>query len=84
MAVGSILIRKVDERLKRKLRLRAARHRRSMEDEARDILKAALAKESQPPRNLYDAIRARIEPLGGIDLPELPREPVRDPPRFDE
>jgi plasmid stability protein len=82
--MGSILIRKVDEQLKRKLRLRAVKHGRSMEDEARDILRCALAKEAQPPRNLYDSIRARIEPLGGVDLPRLPREPVRDPPKFDE
>jgi plasmid stability protein len=82
--MGSILIRKVDDRLKRKLRVRAAKHGRSMEDEARDILKSALSKEAQPPRNLYDAIRARIEPLGGVDLPELPSEPVRDPPKFGE
>ncbi len=81
-AVGSILIRKVDEKLKRKLRLLAAKHGHSMEDEARNILKAALAKETQPSSNLYDAIRARIEPLGGVDLPTLPREPVRDPPKF--
>lgn len=82
--MASILIRKVDERLKRRLRLRAAKHGRSMEDEARDILKAALANEAKPPRNLFDAIRARIEPLGGVELPELPKEPVRDPPKFDE
>ena len=82
--MGSILIRKVDERLKRKLRLRAAQHGRSMEDEARDILKAALAREAQPPRNLYDAIRARIEPLGGVDLPPFPDGPMPDPPKFDD
>ncbi len=82
--MGSILIRRVDERLKRKLRLRAAKHGRSMEDEARDILKSALGKEAQPPRNLYDAIRARIEPLGGVDLPSFPDGPMPDPPKFDD
>lgn len=81
--MGSILIRKLDERLKRKLRLRAAKHGRSMEQEARDILKSALAQETQPPRSLWDAIRARIEPLGGVDLPEVPDQPVRDPPKFE-
>jgi plasmid stability protein len=82
--MGGILIRRVDERLKRKLRLRAAKHGRSMEDEARDILKSALGKEAQPPRNLDDAIRARIEPLGGVDLPPFPDGPVPDPPKFGE
>ena len=54
--MGGILVRKVDERLKRKPRLRAAQRGRSMEDEARDILKQALAKEAQPPKNLYESI----------------------------
>jgi hypothetical protein len=34
-------------------------------------------------RNLYERIRARVEPLGGIELELPPREPDRDPPRFD-
>ena len=35
------------------------------------------------PRNLARAIRARIEPLGGVDLELPPREPMREPPDFD-
>jgi antitoxin FitA len=34
-------------------------------------------------RNLYERIRALVEPLGGIDLELPPREPTRDPPTFD-
>ena len=34
------------------------------------------------PRNLAMAIRARIEPLGGVDLELPPREPMREPPDF--
>lgn len=81
--MGSILIRKVDDRLKRKLRLRAAKHGRSMEEEARDILRSALAKETQPPRSLWASIRARIEPLGGVEIPEVSDQPVRAPPKFE-
>lgn len=80
--MGSLLIRKLDDRLKRKLRLRAARHSRSMEEEARDILRSALTQEPRPTRNLWKAIRARIEPLGGVELPEVPDQPVRKPPNF--
>jgi antitoxin FitA len=36
-----------------------------------------------PPSNLYERIRALVEPLGGIDLELPPREPTRDPPTFD-
>jgi plasmid stability protein len=72
-------IRDIDDSLKARLRVRAARHGRSMEDEARDILRAALS--AQPPRarTLVDSIRARVEPLGGVDLEIPPREPMREP-----
>ena len=33
-------------------------------------------------QSLYDSIRKRIGPLGGVTLPEIPREPPRDPPDF--
>jgi phosphopantothenoylcysteine decarboxylase/phosphopantothenate--cysteine ligase len=43
--MASITIRQLDEDLKRRLRLRAARHGRSMEDEARTILRSAASAE---------------------------------------
>ena len=82
--MASITIRQLDERLKARLRLRAAKHGRSMEDEARDILRSALSTESSRPVNLAEAIRRRFAPLGGVDLPDLPRDAMRDAPRFDE
>jgi plasmid stability protein len=55
-----------------------------MEAEARRILQAALREAVRPQeRNLYERIRARFEPLGGVDLELPPRDPARDPPRFD-
>src|SRR5262245_62155722 len=41
--MASITIRQLDEDLKKRLRLRAASHGRSMEDEVRTILRAAAA-----------------------------------------
>ena len=82
--MASITIRNLDDSVKSKLRIRAAQHGHSMEEEARDILRAALEQERRPPINLADAIRRRIEPLGGVDLEPLPREPVREPPKFEE
>jgi plasmid stability protein len=82
--VGSITIRNLDDALKARLRVQAAVHGRSMEDEARDILRVALNTEPGPPANLAAAIRARLAPLGGVDLPEVPREPMREPPDFGE
>ena len=71
-SMASITIRKLDDALMRKLRMRAARHNTSMEEEARDILRIVLAEEPAQAGNLADAIRARIEPLGGVEL-SLPR-----------
>ncbi len=76
--MASITIRDLDERLKARLRMRAAQHNRSMEEEARAILKTALSAETTSSRSLVKAIRARIEPVGGIELTIAPREPMRD------
>jgi antitoxin FitA len=47
-------------------------------------LRAALSTEAAVrPRNLCEAIRARIEPLGGVDLDIPPREPMPPPVEFD-
>ena len=83
-ARASITIRNLDPALKERLRVRAAQHGRSMEAEARGILQTVLTPQGAPPvRHLYDRIRARFTPLGGVDLELPPREPVREPPRFD-
>jgi len=79
--MASITIRNLDPQTKARLRVRAAHHSRSMEDEARNILRAALADGATTPRNLADAIRERFQPLGGIDLPLPVREPMRAPPK---
>lgn len=78
--MSSITIRNLDEALKRKLRVRAAERNRSMEEEARDILRCALSEERAAADNLADAIRRLVEPYGGFELPTFPRRPMRDPP----
>jgi antitoxin FitA len=80
--MSAITIRNIDDGLKRRLRLRAAQHNRSMEEEARDILRCALSEEPRHPDNLADAIRQLVEPYGGFELPAFPRGPLRDPPDF--
>lgn len=79
--MASITIRNLDDEIKNRLRIRAAERGRSMEEEARDILRRAMA-EASPPRDLAAAIRARIAPAARTDI-ELPqRDPMRDPPQF--
>jgi len=82
--VASMTIRDIDEQLKSRLRVQAARHGRSMEDEARDILRTALSAKSSRSGTLVDSIRARIEPLGGVALKIAPREAMREPVKLDK
>jgi plasmid stability protein len=55
-----------------------------MEAEAREILKAGLREKDAPQLNLAQAIRRHFEPLGGVELDIPPRQPIRQPPNFDE
>lgn len=78
--MASITIPNVDDDLEARLRNQAASHGRSMEDEARDILRSALNREPARPGNLAASIRARFGRHGGVELPAVPREPMREPP----
>ncbi|TVQ72145.1 MAG: plasmid stabilization protein [Balneolaceae bacterium] len=80
--MASITIRNLDKDVKKRLRVQAALHGHSMEEEARIILKSALSREPRELENLATAIRALFEPLGGTELPEVPREPIREPKNF--
>ena len=80
--MSSITIRNLDDEVKRRLRIRAAANGRSMEEEARQILRAALA-DAASPVNLAATIRSRVAPLGGGDLDLPARNPMRSSPLFD-
>ncbi len=81
--MASITIRNLDDDVKTRLRIRAAEKGRSMEEEARLILREAVGREEMPAKGLGTAIHERFKPFGGVEL-ELPtREPMREPPRFD-
>ena len=82
--MSTMTIRKLDPDLKKRLRVRAAQHGKSMEEEARDILRAALSTEVELGDSLVAFIRARVEPVGGVELEIPPREPMRTPPSFEQ
>ncbi len=80
--MATLTIRQLDEKTKTRLRVRAAHHGRSMEQEAREILRSALAAVRPAKTDLGQAIRERFARFGGIEL-ELPkRDPLRQPPKF--
>lgn len=76
----SITIRNLDANTKARLRVRAAHRQHSMEEEARNILRAALAQGDAEPGDLAAAIGARFRPLSGVELALPLREPMREPP----
>jgi plasmid stability protein len=81
--MASLTIRNLDNNLKAQLRLRAARHGRSMEAEARTILSQTL-NTSGSELNLAAAIHHRFESLNIESLPIPARQAVRNPPEFGE
>ena len=81
--MASITVRNLDEWVKQRLRVRAASHGNSMEQEVRDILRTAVEDEHRPARDLASAIRARFAPLGGVELDLPPRDAMREPPQLD-
>lgn len=81
--MATMTIRNIDDALKARLRVRAAIHGKSMEEEAREILREALSKETAPSANLAQTIHQRIAPLHGVNLPRVPRDPIRESLKLD-
>ncbi|MXY40625.1 MAG: plasmid stabilization protein [Rhodospirillaceae bacterium] len=80
--MASITIRNLDDGVKTRLRVRAAVHHRSMEEEARIILRDAVDDGRSGPRDLAKFTRECFASLGGVEL-ELPtRAAMREPPDF--
>ena len=73
--MATITIRNLDEKVKRRLQVRAALNGRSMEAEAREVLTGQLADNSPTPgEDLGTAIHKRFAALGGVDLDIPPRQ----------
>jgi plasmid stability protein len=79
--LASITIRGLDDELKQRLRVRAARNGRSMEEEVRTILRRAVGGMSGP--DLWALSQKLFGPDHGVEL-ELPdRRETRAPPNFE-
>jgi plasmid stability protein len=85
--MATLTIRKLDDSVKTKLRIRAAENGRSMEEEVRAILAGAVelapVSPSQP-HNFFESIRRDLAEAGidGVELEIPPRGPGREPPDF--
>lgn len=80
--MATLTIRNIDDDLKSSLRVQAARHGQSMEEEVRSILRQALS--SMPPAfGLGQRLSKRFAALA-TELPIPPRSQPRTPPNWDE
>lgn len=73
--MSTLTIRNIEPSIKERLRLVAAAHGRSMEEEVRVILRNALA-QSSAPGELGTRVHARFSAIGGMEL----NAPVRTEP----
>jgi len=79
--MASMTLRNIDESIKASLRISAAEHGRSMEEEARQILKQFLL-QKRSSAGIGSCISRRFAVIGGMDLPDVHRSRPRRPPTF--
>jgi len=83
--LATLVIRNVEDTLHRRLKVRAAAQGRSMEEEARLLLREGLAAEPAPiGETLASAMRNLFEPLGGVEFPPVREAGNRPPPDFSQ
>ncbi|HEY4856202.1 MAG TPA: Arc family DNA-binding protein [Xanthobacteraceae bacterium] len=80
--MAQVIVRNLEDTVKRKLQRRAARHGHSMEQEIRDILRDAVKEEGRSRKGLGTEIAELFQGLGLDEpIPELKIE--IKPPKFD-
>ncbi|MBD2520996.1 plasmid stability protein [Nostoc sp. FACHB-133] len=82
--MNNITISNLDDDINYRLQKRAEKHGRSLEEEAREILRMALIENHEHSLNLANMIEQRFANLGDFELPEIPREPIRTVSTFEE
>lgn len=76
--MAQFIVRNLEDDVKARLKRRAERHGRSMEDEVRHILRNASKEENRPAPRLGSRIAARFRKAGlTADLPELRGQTAR-------
>lgn len=88
--MNNITIKNLDDSLKNLLQQRAEYYKRSMEEEAKEILRAfltdnSLETDNSPESlNLAKAIAQRFAHFGDFELPTIARDSLREPPNFED
>ncbi len=84
MKIFNITISNLDDDIKYRLQKQAEKHGRSLEEEAREILRSALTENNEDTSNIATIIKQRFANLGDFELPEFKREPIRAVSTFEE
>ncbi|MEH2236170.1 FitA-like ribbon-helix-helix domain-containing protein [Nostoc sp.] len=82
--MNNITISNLDDDIKSRLQKRAEKHGRFLEEEAREILRLALAENQEHLFNLATMLEQRFANVGDFELPEINREPIRTGSTFEE
>lgn len=78
--MGQLIVRNLESSVKNRLQHRAKRHRRSMEEEVRDILRNAVNDAEVPSAGLGSEISSLFAKAGlKSDIPELRGGEIRAP-----
>ena len=76
--MAQFIVRQLEDDVKARLKRRAERHGRSMEEEVRHILRNVVKEENKRAPRLGSRIAARFKKVGlTAELPELHGEPAR-------
>ncbi len=81
--MGMLTIRHLDDDLKARLRIRAAQHKCSMEEEVRRILQHILTPRTSR-KGFGTRIHQRVAAIGGVELALPTRSRPRSAPDFSE
>jgi plasmid stability protein len=81
--MAQLVVREIENEVKARLKRRAKRHGRSMEEEVRDILRTSVKEEGAPAGGLGSEIAALFAKVGlEKDIPELRGHKIK-PTSFD-
>ena len=82
--MNKLILDNLDESIRVSLAKQAKNNGRSLEEEAKEILRTALVETSAPQTNLAAAIKKRFAGLGDFEIPTVTRDSMREPPNFED
>ena len=79
-----LILDNLNETIHASLEQQAKKNGRSLEEEAKEILRTVLVGTPEPQNNLAFAIKKRFAALGEFEIPTIPRDSIRKLPNFED